>query len=102
MENIQGGQPTDDCGHNGREQNRERMHITLVKNSQDHIHDEDCRKQKQGQGLKQLSEHECFTLEGSLHRWVMRLDLSYGVLDVLRRITNRRIRQQVEVEGNAS
>src|SRR6476660_9015262 len=100
MENIQCGQPADDRSHDGREQNRERVHIALVKNSQDHIHDEDCRKQQQGQGLKQLSEHERLTLEGSLHGWVLRLDLRYGILDVLRSITNCCVRQQVEIEGD--
>src|SRR6476619_5998709 len=100
MENIQCCQPADDCGHNGREQNRERVHIALVKNSQDHIHDENCRKQQQGERLKQLSEHERLTLEGSLHGWVMWLDLRYGILDVLRSIANRRIRQQVEIESD--
>src|SRR6478736_2377165 len=100
MENIQCGQPADDRWHNGREQNRERMHIALVKNSQNHIHDENCRKQQQGQGLKQLSEYERLTLEGSLHRWVMRLDLRHGILDVLRSVANRRIRQQVEIESD--
>src|SRR5262245_44135401 len=101
MENIQCGQPTDDCWHNRREQNRERMHITLVKNAQNLIHDENCRKQQQGQGTKQLSEHERLALEGSLHGWVVRLDLRYGTLDVLRSIANRRVRQQVEIERDA-
>src|SRR6478736_3291534 len=100
MENIQCCQPADDCWHNGREQDRERVHIALVKNSQDHIHDKNCRKQQQGQGLKQLSEYERLALKGSLHRWVMRLDLRYGVLDVLRSIANRGIRQQVEIESH--
>src|SRR5258705_1512332 len=100
MENIQCGQSADDRRDNGREQNRERVHIALVKNSENHIHDENCRKQQQGQGLKQLSEHERLTLEGSLHRWVLRLDLRYGILDVLRSVANRRIRQQVEIESD--
>src|SRR4029077_4364850 len=100
MENIQCGQPADDCWHNGWEQNRERVHIALVKNSQDHIHDENCRKQQQGERLKQLPEHERLTLEGSFHRCVMRLDLRYGILDVLRSVANRRIRQQVEIESD--
>src|SRR5215475_13526145 len=101
MENIQCGEPTDDRRDNGREQNREWVHITLVKNSQDHIHDEDCCKQQQGQGSKQLSEHERLTLEGSLYGWVLRLNLRYGILDVLCSITNRGIWQQVEIEGDA-
>src|SRR5882757_10138671 len=101
MENIQCGQSADDRRDNGREQNRERVHIALVKNSQNHIHDEDCRKQQQGQGLKQLSEHERLTLKSSLHSWVMRLNLSHGVLDVLRSIANRGIRQQVEIKSDA-
>src|SRR6478735_3431137 len=99
MENIQCGQSADDCWHNGREQNRERVHIALVKNSQDHIHDKNCRKQQQGQGLKQLSEHERLSLKGSLHGWVMRLDLRYGILDVLRSVANSRVRQQVAIES---
>src|SRR5262245_8033678 len=100
MENIQCGEPTDDRGDNGREQNRERMHIALVENSQDHIHDENCRKQQQREGLKQLSEDECLTLEHSLYGWIMRLDLRYRVLDVLRSITNSSIWQQVEIESD--
>src|SRR6476619_5601401 len=100
MENIQCRQPADDRWHNGREQDRERVHIALVKNSQDHIHDKNCRKQQQRQRLKQLSEYERLDLKGSLHRWVMRLDLRYCVLDVLRSIANRRIRQQVEIESH--
>src|SRR6266404_9715154 len=102
MENIQCGQPPNDCGHNDREQNRERVHITLVKNSQDHIHDKDCSNQQERQGSKQLSEHERFALEGSLHGWVMRLDLGDGVLDVLRSIANCAVWQQVEVERDTS
>src|SRR5262245_22768696 len=101
MENIQCGEPTDDRWHNGWEQNRERMHITLVQNSQNHIHHEDCCKQQQRQRPKQLSEYKCLTLEGSLDGWIARLDLRYGILDVLRSIANRRIRQQVEIEGDA-
>src|SRR6266850_7310061 len=101
MKEIQRGQPADDRGHNGREQNRERVHIALVKNSQDHIHDEDCSKQQEGQGSKQLSEHERLALKGSLHGWVMRLDLSDRVLDVLRSIANCAVWQQVEVERDA-
>src|SRR5262245_37119608 len=101
MENIQSRQAANDCRHDGREQDREWMHITLVKNSQNHIHDENRRKQQQGQGSKKLSKHKRFTLEGSLHRWITRLDLRYRVLDVLRSITNRDIWQQVEIEGNA-
>src|SRR5206468_3694572 len=101
MENIQCGQPADDRWHDGREQNRERVHIALVKNSQNHIHDENCRKQQQGQGLKQLSEDERLTLKGSLHGWIMRLDLRYSILDVFRSIANRATRQQVEIEGDA-
>ena len=100
MENIQCGQPADDRRHNGWEQNRERVHIALVKNSQDHIHDENCSKQQQGEGLKQLSEHERFALKGSLHGWVMRLGLRYGILDLLRSVANRRIRQQIEIESD--
>src|SRR6476620_8054504 len=100
MENIQCGQPADDRGHNGREQNRERVHIALVKNSQDHIHYKNCRKQQQRQGLKQLPEDKRLTLKGSLHGWVMRLDLCYGILDVLRSVANRRSRQQVEIESD--
>src|SRR5437763_14975288 len=98
MENIQCGQAAYDRWHNGGEQNRERVHIALVKNSEDHIHDENCRKQQQREGLKLLSEYERLTLEGSLHRWVLRPDLRYGILDVLRRVANRRIRQQVVIE----
>src|SRR5216110_2266334 len=100
MENIQCGQPAYDRWHNGGEQNRERVHIALVKNCEDHKHDENCRKQQQREGLKQLSEYERLTLEGSLHRWVLRLDLRYGILDVLRSVANRRIRQQVEIESD--
>src|SRR5215472_11579301 len=101
MKNIQCREPSDDRWDNGREQNRKRVHIALVKNSQDHIHDEDCREQQQGQRLKQLSEHERLTLEGSLYGWIARLDLRYGILDVLRSIANCGIRQQVEIEGDA-
>src|SRR5262245_1221594 len=100
MENIQCGEPTDDRRDNGREQNRKRMHIALVENSQDHIHDENCRKQQQRQGLKQLSEHECLTLEASLYGWIMRLDLRYGILDVRRSITSSSIWQEVEIESD--
>src|SRR4051794_34944083 len=98
MENIQCCQPANDCRHNGREQNSERVHVTLVKNSQNHIHDEDCREKQQGQRLKQLSEYKRLALKRSLHGWVMRLDLRYGILDVLRSIANRRIRQQVKIK----
>src|SRR5215475_3650580 len=101
MENIQRGQSTDDGRDNGREQNREWVYITLVKDSQDHIHHEDCCKQQQRQRPKQLSEHERLTLEGSLYGWVLRLNLRYGIFNVLRSITNRGIWQQVEIEGDA-
>src|SRR5690349_24549875 len=77
------------------------MDIALVKNSQDHIHHEDCRKQEQRQGLKQLSKHKRLTLEGSLHGWVMRLNLCYCIFNVLRSIANRGIRQKIEIEGDA-
>src|SRR5215831_646478 len=102
MENIQRGQSADDRWHNGREQNREWVHIALVENSQDHIHDENCRKQQQRQGLKELPEHKRLPLEGSLYGRVMRLNLRYGILDVLRSITNSSIWQQIEIEGDAS
>src|SRR5262249_15286749 len=82
----------------GREQNRERMHIALVKNSQNHIHDEDCGKQQQGQRSKQLSEHERFSLKGPLYGWIMWLDLFYGIFNVLCSIANRSVWQQVEIE----
>src|SRR5437764_13646648 len=100
MENIQCGQPAYDRWHNGGEQNRERVHIALVKNAEDHIHDENCRKQQQREGLKQLSEYERLTVEGSLHRGVLRLHLRYGILAVLRSVANRRIRQQVKLESH--
>src|SRR5919198_2679092 len=100
MENIQCCQPADDCRHNGREKNRKWVNVALIKNSQNHIHDEDRRKQQQGQGSKPLSEHEGLTLEGSLHSWVMRLDLSYRILDVLCSIADRGIRQQIEINSD--
>src|SRR5207245_9397928 len=101
MKEIQRGQPADDRGHNGREQNRERVHIALVKNSEDHIHDEDCSKQQQGQRLEQLPEHERFALEHPLHSWVMWLELREGVLDILGSIADGDVWQQVEVERDA-
>src|ERR687891_164877 len=100
MKNIQCCQPADDCRHNGGEKKREWGHVALIKKSQNHIHDEDRRKQQQRQGSKQLSEHECLTLEGSLHSWVMRLDLSYRILDVLRSIADRGIGQQIEIKSD--
>ena len=43
---------------------------------------------------------ERLALEGPLHGRVMRLDLRYSILYVLRSIANRGIRQQVEIESD--
>src|ERR1044071_4246819 len=77
------------------------MDIALVKNSQDHIHHEDCRKQEQREGLKQLSKHQRLTLEGSLHGWVMWLNLCHCIFNVLRSISYSGIRQKIEIKRDA-
>ena len=89
MEQIQRSQTANEGGHDRWEQYRDRMHVALVKNSQDDIHDEDRRQQQQRQCSEELSENERFALKGALNGWVMRLDLSKGILDVLRSIADR-------------
>src|SRR6266550_398243 len=101
MEEIQRGQAADDRGHNRREQDGERVHIALVENSEDHIHDKDGSEQQQGQRLEQLPKYKRFALEDSLHGWITRMDLIEGLLNVLRGIANGDVRQQVEVERDA-
>src|SRR5207244_13551067 len=95
------GQATGDVGTNGREQSSERVGITPVKRSGDHIHDEHCSEQQQGQRVEELPEHERFALEHPLHSWVMWLELREGVLDILGSITDGDVWQQVEVERDA-
>ena len=41
-------QAAHNCGNNRRKQHRDRMHVAFVKNSQDHVHDEDGRDQENG------------------------------------------------------
>ena len=44
------------------------MDIAFVKNSEDHVHDEDGADQKQRQRAEKLPEDERFTLEMSIAR----------------------------------
>src|SRR5206468_13105481 len=101
MEKIQRGQAADDRGHNRGEEYRDRMHVALVKNSQNHIHNKNRGEQQHRQRAKQLLEHERFALEDALHAWVMRMDLRESVLNELGGIADGDVRQQVEVERDA-
>src|SRR5437868_3135056 len=100
MKEIQCGKASDYCGNNGWEQDRERVHIAFVKNSQNHIHNKDRGEQQQRQRVEELPEHQCFALEDALDSRMLRMDLREGFLDRLGGIANCDVWQQVEVERN--
>ena len=62
-----GEQPADDCGHDGRKQNRNRMDITFVKNSKDHIHHKNGGEQEQRQRSEKLAKDKRLALKHCLN-----------------------------------
>src|SRR4029450_75739 len=102
MEKIQCGQSADYCGDNRGKQNCEGVHVALVKNSENHVHDENGSEQQHRQRTEQLLEHECFALEDTLHGGIIRMELREGVLDELGGVANSNVRQQIEVKSDTS
>src|SRR6266550_451061 len=77
------------------------MDITFVKNSENHIHDEDRGDEQQRQRFKQLAKDERFPLESGLHTRNLLMHLCEAVFDEFRGITDRNVWQEVEVDGDA-
>src|SRR5437660_952467 len=93
---------TADHGWNDRrKQDRDRMDITFVKNSKDHVHNENGGDQKQWQRLEKLSEHKRFALKRRLNAGILEMHLRERVFDKFGRIANRNVRQQIKINGNA-
>src|ERR1700686_1774451 len=101
MENPKGGQAAYHRGHDRWKQDRDWMDVTLVKNSEDHVHDKDCANQKQRQSAEKLPKDERFALESGLHAWKLATDLRKRTFDVLRRVTDRDNGQQIKIDGDA-
>src|SRR5207248_5817972 len=90
--NPKSEQTADYRGNDRRKQHRDRMDITFVKNSQDHIHDEDRADQKQWQRGEKLSKDKRFTLERRLHSRILTVNLGKRIFDNLGRIADGNVR----------
>src|SRR6266446_2615549 len=77
------------------------MNVAFVENSEDHIHDEDHGEEQQRQRLEQLTKDKRFSLEYGLHTRELATHLCEAVFDEFGRVTNRDVREQVEVDGHA-
>src|SRR5438105_15856364 len=77
------------------------MNIAFVKNSEDHIHDEDRGEEQQRQRPEQLTKDKRFALECGLHTRKLSMHLCETVFDEFGRVTDCDVRQQVEIDGHA-
>src|SRR6516165_1931999 len=102
MKNPKRSQTTNHRRHNRRKQDRDRMDVAFVENSQDHVHREDGQEQDRRQSTKELTKDQRFTLKGRLHARILALDLTEGIFDKLCRITNRHAGKQVKIDRNAA
>jgi hypothetical protein len=91
-------QAADDSGEQGRK-HRDGMHVALVENAEDDIHDEDGGENKERQCPKKLLEDEAFALHLAFHR--RRQHFRGGFLDKIRHVAERRVGLGIEAEGNA-
>src|SRR5438552_19133451 len=101
MENPKGGQAAYHRGHDRWKQDRDWMDVTLVKNSEDHVHDKDCADQKQWQSAEKLAKDERFALESGLHAGQFLMHLRERIFDELGRVADRLARQQIEIDRDA-
>ena len=77
------------------------MHVAFVKNSQDHVHDENGGDQKQWQRLKKLPKHKRLALKSCLNARILSMYLRKRVFDKFRGITNRNVREQIKINRDA-
>ena len=88
--------------HDRREESRKhgnRMHIALVENAEDDIHDEDRGDDEERQRLEELLQDEAFALQLAFDR--RRQDFGGRFLDEVGDIAERHARFGVETEGDA-
>src|SRR5207248_11023717 len=94
-------QTADNCRDDCRKQDRNRMDITFVKNSEDHVHDEDGGDQQEWQCSKQLAENKRLALERCLNARILVVQLHERILDEFGGVADRDIRQQIEINRDA-
>ena len=77
------------------------MDVAFVKDSENHIHDENGADQKQRQRLEKLTENKRFALESRLDARIVAMNLSERIFDEFRRVTDRDAGQQIEIDRDA-
>ena len=75
------------------------MHVALVKNSKDNIHDKDRGEDEERQRPEELLEDEAFSLHLAFYR--RRQDLGRGLFDEIGHVAERRVRLGIEAESDA-
>ena len=75
------------------------MHVALVENAEDDIHDEDGSNHQEWQRLEKLLQDETFALNLAFDSG--RQYFGRGFLDVVDRITERYIGFEIESKGHA-
>src|SRR5439155_150893 len=88
-DHLRENKPADDGRHDCWKQDRDWVHIAFIKNSEDHVHDENGGNQKQRQRLEKLSEHKRFALEGRLNAGILSMHLRERVFDEFGRVADR-------------
>ena len=91
-------QSPDDGRKEGRK-HRNRVHITLVENPENDVHDENRGEDKERQRPEKLLEHQAFSLHLAFHR--RRQNFRGGLLDEISHVTERHAGFRIETECDA-